>query len=74
MDSTLADYSHGSINDLEANPAWKEILRRIKEVEDAADAKMEKQDLATNREATGERRVARTIPQLPDILRRDLKR
>ena len=69
----MADYSHGNINDLEANPAWKEILRRRKLTEEAADAKMEKPDVATNREATGERRVARTIPQLPDILRRDLK-
>lgn len=69
----MADYSHGNINDLEANPAWKEILRRMKLTEEAADAKMEKPDVATNREATGERRVARTIPQLPDILRRDLK-
>jgi hypothetical protein len=69
----MADYTLGNINDLEANPAWKEILRRMKVAESAADEKMEKADIATNREATGERRVARTIPQLPDILRKDVK-
>ena len=65
-------YSRSDVHSLIDNPAWKEILRRIAVIEDEADARMEHADAAINREATGERRVARTIPELPAMLLSDV--
>ena len=70
----MAEYTKAHINDLEANPAWKEICERLKGIEKSADEKMEKKEPADNREGTGERRVARAVLALPEILRRELKR
>ena len=62
----------GNIHDLEANPAWKEILLRVAAIETAADEAMENPEPYKNREATGERRVARTVATLPETLLREL--
>ena len=68
----MKTYSRNDVYSLQENPAWKDILRRVADIEKDADAQMEHKDVATNREATGERRVARTIPNFPEMLLKEL--
>ena len=66
-------YSRADVHALKDNAAWKEIVERMQAIAVAADAAMENPEQWKNREATGERRVARTVPNLPDILLKEFK-
>lgn len=68
----MKTYSRSDVYSLQENPAWKDILRRVAVIEQAADEQIENQNPAINREATGERRVARTIPNFPEMLLKEL--
>lgn len=70
----MTDYTLGHVRDLEDNPAWREILERFQKIAVEADARMEKADLAVNREATGERRVARALLGIAEVLKQERER